>query len=332
MRSRMGDESMQSGMSGLESAPTAEPALGQARADNILKKLSAYWIIIGAIPLVLFCAVAIPTVFYVKSISSMSAQKAHAGGKPCMDYFDYVCKASDIKLLDDRKKEMPLLSSGKRQFDNAEAGDIITNLHPKLPGSLVKIDHATSIPIEGIRRYGVDALLHVELVHNSAANSSYNFDLPIPAHSCELSEKQRARDESQVYEVWVGTARPSLASFLVIGSPEQRVTFTSTDDVPLSSAILQVGIPDMGDLEYTELLDSANIKLDAWVKSTYPALNDEPFTGETIVKFYASFVKMEKPWRFGGVIGVIAHFSHEEWAERPCFSEGSGLQEVAQSW
>ncbi|KAG0418507.1 hypothetical protein HPB47_004790 [Ixodes persulcatus] len=37
---------------------------------------------------------------------------------------------------------------------------------------------------------------------------------------CELSENQRARDESQVYEVWADTARPSLASFLVIGSPE----------------------------------------------------------------------------------------------------------------
>ncbi|KAM7311614.1 hypothetical protein ISCGN_008521 [Ixodes scapularis] len=113
-------------------------------------------------------------------------------------------------------------------------------MDPKLPGSLVKIDHATSIPIEGIRRYGVDALLHVELVHNSAANSSYDFDLPIPAHS------------------FVDVA---------------------------------IGVPDMGDLEYTELLDSGNVKLDAWVKSTYPALNDEPFTGETIVKFYASFVK-----------------------------------------
>lgn len=45
---------------------------------------------------------------------AMSAQKAHAGGKPCMDYFDYVCKASDIKLLDDRKKEMKLLSNSKR--------------------------------------------------------------------------------------------------------------------------------------------------------------------------------------------------------------------------
>ncbi|KAG0444709.1 hypothetical protein HPB47_013476, partial [Ixodes persulcatus] len=47
---------------------------------------------------------------------------------------------------------------------------------------------------------------------------------------CELSEKQRARDESQVYDVWVGTARPRLASFLCFGSPEQRVTFTSADD------------------------------------------------------------------------------------------------------
>ncbi|KAG0415606.1 hypothetical protein HPB47_007222 [Ixodes persulcatus] len=49
-------------------------------------------------------------------------------------------------------------------------------------------------------------------------------------HRCELSQKQRARDESQVYEVWVGTARPGLASFLSFGSPEQRVTFTSADD------------------------------------------------------------------------------------------------------
>ncbi|KAG0422207.1 hypothetical protein HPB47_001949 [Ixodes persulcatus] len=56
---------------------------------------------------------------------------------------------------------------------------------------------------------------------------------------CELSEKQRARDETQVYEVWVRTARPRLASFLGIGSPQQRVTFTPADDVPLSSAILQ---------------------------------------------------------------------------------------------
>ncbi|KAG0422560.1 hypothetical protein HPB47_001624 [Ixodes persulcatus] len=54
-----------------------------------------------------------------------------------------------------------------------------------------------------------------------------------------LSEKQRSRDESQVYEFWVGTARPRLASFLGFGSPEQRVTFTSADDVPLSRAILR---------------------------------------------------------------------------------------------
>ncbi|KAG0413230.1 hypothetical protein HPB47_009621 [Ixodes persulcatus] len=39
---------------------------------------------------------------------------------------------------------------------------------------------------------------------------------------CELSEKQRARDETQVYEVWVRTAKPRLAFFLGIGSPEQR--------------------------------------------------------------------------------------------------------------
>ncbi|KAG0412729.1 hypothetical protein HPB47_010120 [Ixodes persulcatus] len=56
---------------------------------------------------------------------------------------------------------------------------------------------------------------------------------------CELSEKQRVRDESQVYEVWVGTARPRLASFVGVGSLEQRVTFTSADDVPLSRAILR---------------------------------------------------------------------------------------------
>ncbi|KAG0439948.1 hypothetical protein HPB47_016455, partial [Ixodes persulcatus] len=54
----------------------------------------------------------------------------------------------------------------------------------------------------------------------------------ILAHRCELSEKQRTREESQLYEVWVGTARPRLASILGFGSPEQRVTFTSADDVP----------------------------------------------------------------------------------------------------
>ncbi|KAG0410991.1 hypothetical protein HPB47_011900, partial [Ixodes persulcatus] len=53
-----------------------------------------------------------------------------------------------------------------------------------------------------------------------------------PKAQCELSEKQRTREESQLYEVWVGTARPRLASILGFGSPEQRVTFTSADDVP----------------------------------------------------------------------------------------------------
>ncbi|KAG0432443.1 hypothetical protein HPB47_020840 [Ixodes persulcatus] len=57
---------------------------------------------------------------------------------------------------------------------------------------------------------------------------------------CELSEKQRVRGESQVYEVWVDTVRPRLASFLGAGSPEQRVTLMSNDDVPLSRAILRV--------------------------------------------------------------------------------------------
>ncbi|CAN8031576.1 unnamed protein product, partial [Ixodes persulcatus] len=44
-------------------------------------------------------------------------------------------------------------------------------------------------------------------------------------------EKLRAQGESRVYEVWVRTARPGLASFLGIGSPEQRVTFMSTEDL-----------------------------------------------------------------------------------------------------
>ncbi|KAG0420160.1 hypothetical protein HPB47_003637 [Ixodes persulcatus] len=49
---------------------------------------------------------------------------------------------------------------------------------------------------------------------------------------CELSENQRARDESQVYEVWVGTATPSLASFLERNGNVPR--FTSPEELTYS--------------------------------------------------------------------------------------------------
>ncbi|KAM7294367.1 arginine kinase Pro c 2.0101-like [Ixodes scapularis] len=49
-----------------------------------------------------------------------------------------------------------------------------------------------------------------------------NCDSILPAQVRAL-RKQRARDESQVCEVWVGTTRPHFVSFLGFGSPEQRV-------------------------------------------------------------------------------------------------------------
>ncbi|KAG0430778.1 hypothetical protein HPB47_022374 [Ixodes persulcatus] len=57
---------------------------------------------------------------------------------------------------------------------------------------------------------------------------------------CELSEKQRVRGESQVYEVWVDTVRPRLASFLGAGSPEQRVTLMSDDDIDFYNVDIKV--------------------------------------------------------------------------------------------
>ncbi|KAG0415356.1 hypothetical protein HPB47_007468 [Ixodes persulcatus] len=83
---------------------------------------------------------------------------------------------------------------------------------------------------------------------------------------CELSEKQRVRDQSPVYEVWVGTARPRLASFQGFGSPEQRVTFTSGKQVTLRGSAATVVLS----LTATSASRLSRIEADPWDGNQIP--------------------------------------------------------------
>ncbi|XP_064471901.1 uncharacterized protein LOC135386103 [Ornithodoros turicata] len=117
----MGDESAMSGvsgMSGMEPGPGGAPGAGAPTAEGIVKKMSTYWFLIGAVPLVLFLLVAIPNVLIVHHASSYVnafycntpacaqmagyIEKAEKGAKPCDDFFAHVCDAVDKDIsMDD---------------------------------------------------------------------------------------------------------------------------------------------------------------------------------------------------------------------------------------
>ncbi|KAG0422746.1 hypothetical protein HPB47_001453, partial [Ixodes persulcatus] len=95
-----------------------------------------------------------------------------------------------------------------------------------------------------------------------------------PVPRWELSEKQRARDESQVYEVSVGTARPRLATFLGFRSPAHRVTFTSADDVALTRAILRTQ-PQTHSIDSNDALYGGDPKFTAQIVELCGSVMDE---------------------------------------------------------
>ncbi|CAN8004511.1 unnamed protein product, partial [Ixodes hexagonus] len=280
----MGDESMQSGMSGMESAPPGAPGAEGAQAENIIKKLSAYWVIIGAIPFVLFCLVAIPTVLYVRSISTFinafycnskacnslaeALDKAESAGKPCVDYFDYVCKASGIKLLADRNKEAAMLINPKLVTEKpsnlylstyaeacknnfgSDTHEIILALSESSQATPIEPNNALAKALTfaaiGITTYGVDVLLRIELVHNSPVNTTYDLALQPTPHT------------------YVDVA---------------------------------IGVPDMGDLEYSELLASADAKIEEWVKTTATETIPDDNLVISLGKFYTKFTEFMETCR-----------------------------------